>query len=216
MANNGDKEIKAPNGSSNGAQETPIDLDALLASLAEDGDTALSLSVPQDKLLALIASVGKAEEMRNKWLRSEADLQNYRKRMERDLEAMRDSRLREFFLRLVPVLDGCELAFKSQDAASPAAVLDGIKLLNGQMLSIMKDYGFERIATENKMFNPALHEVVGTLESETAENNMIAAETRPGFTFRGVSLRSASVIVYVRAPKSAPESKTGDNNAKVS
>ena len=75
----------------------------------------------------------------------------------------------------------------------------------GQLMSLFASFGLERIETGDTVFDPNLHEVVETRESDGLPNHTVIAELRPGFRFKGRTLRPSQVIVSTKPKDSDPD-----------
>lgn len=135
------------------------------------------------------------EKFRELALRSAADLDNYRKRVMREKEdAIRyaNSGLLEAVL---PIIDNFELGLESARQSNEGkGILEGMGMVLKQLQDFLRAQGVERIETENKPFDPNLHEAVAQEESD-APHGTIVRQLRKGYKLRDRLLRPASVVV---------------------
>jgi len=142
------------------------------------------------------------ERSKNHWdqyLRAVAELDNVRKRAQKDIEAANRYGLEKFVLELLPVKDSLELAVENAgrgDAASIAAGQEATlqlfaKALKTQDVSILDPLG--------EPFDPARHEAMMAQASASAEPNSILKVVQPGYELNGRLLRPARVII-AKAP----------------
>jgi molecular chaperone GrpE len=128
------------------------------------------------------------------YLRSLADFDNYRRRVERDRASAGRAGKREIMLPLLEVLDGFERALSHADNA-PAGLLTGLQALQRKLLGILEAQGIAPLTTAGERFNPEFHEAMGTIESDDLEPGMIAEELQRGYRWGDEVLRPARVRV---------------------
>jgi molecular chaperone GrpE len=155
------------------------------------------------ELERLQLALAEAEERsRNHWdqyMRALADLDNVRKRAQRDIEAANRYGLEKFAAELLPVQDSLELAV--QNAAKSADVRS---LVQGQQATLqllsksLEKIGVKLINPLGEPFDPARHEAMLAQESATAEPNSVLQVVQPGYEINGRLLRPARVIVSKR------------------
>ncbi len=145
-----------------------------------------------------------SEDWRERWLRAEADLQNFRRRAVRDRdEAVRHAEDR-LLLEVVSVLDDLERALAAQPAeAAEAGWTQGIVLTAQRAREVLARAGVEPIAAVGAPFDPAVHEAM--LEVDAPEGiapGAVAQEVQRGYRRGDRALRAARVVV-ARAPQDA-------------
>jgi len=141
--------------------------------------------------------------------RSQADLDNYRKRARRDLEETKTQAAESFIRSLLPVLDNFERAMEAgENAANPHAVVEGVKLVYQQFLDILKARGIEQIEAKDQPFDPSIHEAVQQQPTDEFQPGTCIIELARGYRMNDHLLRPARVVVSV-APKE--EEGQGEN-----
>jgi molecular chaperone GrpE len=175
-----------------GAAETP----AVSAEL-QPGELAARCEAAEAQLRALEAQVRAEHELA---LRAAADLDNYRKRSQRDLqEGVRfaNERLLKDFL---PVLDNLERASGHGTATGDWAGLEqGLLMTRKQFEDMLARYGARPLTAVGQPFDPNLHEAMGTTESTEVPPNTVVSEVLRGWTLNDRLVRPALVSVS-RAP----------------
>jgi molecular chaperone GrpE len=147
---------------------------------------------------ALADSEERARSNREQYLRALADLDNVRKRAQRDIESANRYGLEKFAAELLPVMDSLEAAV--QTAAADAKSLREGQQATLQLLSrALEKVGVKVIDPTGEPFDPARHEAMMAQESATAEPNSVLQVIQPGYELNGRLLRPARVIVS-RAP----------------
>ena len=143
----------------------------------------------------LEAARAEAAEYKDRWLRSQAEFQNFRKRQERDLADLRALAAADIIKQLLPVLDDLDRAFKHvpEEFANEAWV-DGFRLIERKFRQALEQAGVKPIETVGKMFNPNYHESVA-LEESDEPHGTILEEYRKGYTLNDKVLRPAMVKI---------------------
>jgi molecular chaperone GrpE len=150
----------------------------------------------------LAEAQAEAARMREQFLRTAADFDNYRKRSRRDQdEAQR--RGREAMLKdLLPVFDNLERAVQHAEAAPDAkAVADGVRMVLKQFGDTLSKVGIKRITTIGKAFDPTQHEAIQHLESAQHPAGTVLAEVQPGYMIGDYLVRPALVVVSKGPPE---------------
>jgi molecular chaperone GrpE len=142
---------------------------------------------------ALEAARGEAAELRDKYMRAAADLENARKRAERDATALVARRLRDFSARLLEVADNLERALAHAPAGD--ALRPGVEATLKQLQGALRQEGVEPLAVApGALFDPQLHEAIAGHPADV-EHETVAEVTQSGYTFDGQLLRPARVVV---------------------
>jgi len=162
----------------------------------EGGVAAPSEAAPQEE--ALTAPADELEMWRDRALRLEAEMDNFRKRQRRladDAIAAERARLLQAFLT---VADNLGLALAAE-AADPASLRRGVEVTYQNLLQLLDAEGVKAIEAVGRQFDPAWHEAVGTVAHQQvgAEPDTVIEVVRPGYLLRDTLLRPARVIVAV-------------------
>jgi molecular chaperone GrpE len=126
------------------------------------------------------------------YLRAKAELENFRRRTERDADQRRDADAAHLVGRLLPVLDNLERALR---AAAAAPLMSGLTLVHQQLLDILKREGLAPIETAGAAFDPHRHEAVEVVRDSGREAGAILEEMQKGYLFRDRLIRPALVRV---------------------
>ena len=149
---------------------------------------------------ALEAAEQAAAAARDAQLRAMAELDNVRKRAQRDIESAQRFALERFATELLGVRDSLELAVKSADAADARSLAEGQQATLQLLASAFERFSIQRIDPLGAPFDPALHEAVAMLESATAPADSVLQVLQSGYQLNGRLLRPARVVV-ARAPQ---------------
>jgi molecular chaperone GrpE len=136
-------------------------------------------------------------ELKDLYLRTLADFDNYRKRVDRERDEIGRAGKKELLLGIIDIVDNFERAVAS--AASPDDERDpfraGVLAINRQMQRLLGQNGVERFESVGARFDPERHEAVGTTAAPGTPADTVVAEERPGYLWNGKLLRPARVFV---------------------
>ena len=153
-------------------------------------DSLESLQADLDKALA------KAEENWNHYLSSQAEIQNIRKRAERDLANAHKFALERFINELLPVKDSLEMGIAAVNETSDVAKLqEGSELTLKMLATAIEKFGVQEINPLGDKFNPELHEAMAMQPSQQAAPNTVLQVIQKGYTLNQRLVRPAMVIV---------------------
>lgn len=144
------------------------------------------------------------------YLRERADLENARKRHQRDKEdALRfanDRLLKE----MIPVLDNLERAVEhtGQEDAENQGLLEGVNMTINQFRKALEDFGVKPINALGTAFDPNLHQAMGQVESEEQAPNTVVSEFQKGYLLHDRLLRPSLVMVAKAPDTSATDAAT--------
>lgn len=176
--------------------------------MSENAKNEVDVETPEELVERLKGELA-GEKKRNEELLTrlkymQADLENYRKRMDKEMREAGESFAKGLLAKLLVVLDELDLAVKhSEGSGGDEEVKEGIEMVRRNLRSTLESVGVERIDCVGKVFDPALHEAVEKTQGASDGDDMVVEEVRPGYTFRGQLLRPSMVKVElaVRAPK---------------
>ncbi|WP_127476758.1 nucleotide exchange factor GrpE [Sulfurivermis fontis] len=154
----------------------------------------------QELQLQLEDARSKADEHWNQVLRLQAELENNRRRAERDVENAHKYALDRFTQDLLPVRDSLELALA---AIGPDSALDrlreGTELTLKMLTQAMEKYGIREVNPVGQPFNPEQHQAMSMQESTEVAPNCVLAVMQKGYTLNDRLVRPALVVV-AKAP----------------
>jgi molecular chaperone GrpE len=134
-----------------------------------------------------------------------ADLENYRKRAQRERHDAARYANAALLERLLPTLDHFDMALAASDqsdASSLESLRTGIQLVHQQLKAALGESGLETIDAQGQVFDPRLHEALSQEESATLPEGHVVRQLRKGYRLHDRLLRPASVVV-ARKPGSA-------------
>lgn len=145
---------------------------------------------------ALIAAEQKALAFQDAMLRMQAEMENLRKRMARDLERSRRLALEQVMNDLLPVRDSLERGLEAAEGTGTVDALREGKLMTMKMLcKVMADHGLEEIDPRGQPFNPEFHEAISMLPSDVAPADTVLEVVQKGYRLHERLVRPARVVV---------------------
>jgi len=208
------KHEKTPESEINPVEEAEATAEAqtVEADKAEVGVEHLSESSPAEKLgQELLAAQTEAARNWDLYLRERADLENFRKRTQREKqEAIRfanDQLLKE----LVPVLDNLERAVEhaSQQGEEQQSLLEGVNMTITLFNKVLSDFGVKAVAAVGQAFDPNLHQAMGQVESDDHPPNTVVSEFQKGYLLNDRLLRP-SLVMVAKAPTAGTDPAGAD------
>jgi molecular chaperone GrpE len=136
----------------------------------------------------------------DKYLRSVAEFDNYKKRAAKDKADIIKYGNEDIIKDILPFMDSLDRALE-QDTGDIQTFKEGIALIQDQLLCCLKKHGVERIDTVGKDFDPNFHEALMQMESDQYEDNKIASEMEKGYLLNGRLLRPSRVCVCKKTKK---------------
>ena len=147
------------------------------------------------RLAALEAELGAAREAH---LRSVADLQNFRRRVNEERALQLQFANEGLISEILPVLDNFERASGCEvDTDAARNLLRGVCMVEQQFRDILTRFGVQRIVTTDSFFDPAQHEAVERVETNEVCEGTVVGEVEPGYALNGRVIRVAKVKVAV-------------------
>jgi molecular chaperone GrpE len=151
---------------------------------------------------ALAAAEAKAAENWDKALRATAELENVRRRVERESAQAQKYALERVLGELVAVNDSLELALKAVagETEETRKHLQGIELTHKQLWQTLERYGVSQVDPQGQPFNPDLHEAVSMVESAEIGPGHVVSVMQKGYRLHDRLLRPAMVVVSKAVP----------------
>jgi molecular chaperone GrpE len=134
----------------------------------------------------------------DRFLRERADLENYRKRVQKEKEEILKYGNESIILEVLPALDNLERAISHASEEGLSAIIEGVKLTLSMLLGTLKKFGVTPIETvPGTPFDSALHQAMAQVESPDQEPNTVVAEFQKGYLLNDRLLRPAMVSVAI-------------------
>ena len=157
-------------------------------------------AAPMDASAAVAAAESRAAESRNSYLRAVAELENFRKRSEREIDNARKFAIERFAQELVPVGDALEAGINAGATGPATALLEGAQATLRQLYRAFDKGGIKVIdPAPGQPFDPQWQEAMTVQESRDHPADTVLSVIQKGYSLNGRLLRPARVIV-VKAP----------------
>lgn len=135
-------------------------------------------------------------QLKDKYLRTLAEYENFRKRSEKEKAQMFELGAKSIIEALLPVVDNFERALSHvQEEEKEAPFVKGVEGIYKQIQKMFADCNIQEIEALGKKFDPALHNAVMTEEEGDAEEDTITQDLQKGYTYRGNVVRHSMVKV---------------------
>jgi molecular chaperone GrpE len=149
-------------------------------------------------------ALAKADEHWKLYLGAHAEMENLRKRTERDVQNAHKFALERFFSELLPVRDSLEMGLAAaSDVVDIAKLREGVDLTLKQLTAAMEKFGAYEINPDGARFDPNQHEAMAMVPTDQAEPNTVIQVVQKGYVLNERLIRPAKVIVAQAPPKSA-------------
>jgi molecular chaperone GrpE len=164
-----------------------------------------------------LAIVREAAELKDRLLRALAEMENLRKRTEREVADARQYGIASFARDILGVADNMQRALASggddlrQTGDAPTiALLDGVELTERELLKVLEKHGIRNFSPEGEKFDPHLHQAMYEVPDASVPAGTVVQVIQPGYTIGDRVLRPAMVAVARGGPKSS-EPPANDN-----
>jgi molecular chaperone GrpE len=159
-----------------------------------------------------------AAELKDRLLRTLAEMENLRRRTEREVADARVYGVTNFARDIVGVADSMERAMKALDDGlrekaddGVKALLDGVELTERELLKVLEKHGVTKLEPKGQKFDPNMHQAMFEMPDPSVPAGMVTQVVQPGYKIGERVLRPAMVGVSKGGPKQAP--MTGDQPA---
>ena len=180
------------------AQDTSAEVDAEENGEAASEETSGEESVESSQAVEEGSSEENPEllQLKDKYLRTLAEYENFRKRSEKEKAQMFELGAKSIIEALLPVVDNFERALSHvQEEEKDSPFVKGIEGIYKQIQKMFADCNIQEIEALGKKFDPALHNAVMTEEEGDAEEDTITQDLQKGYTYRGNVVRHSMVKV---------------------
>ena len=188
-------------GADNAAASGEPDESLATASDNDDAGQSGSDSGAETSLEAQLEALSvQLSSAKDEQLRTQAEMQNLRRRAERDVEKAHKFGLEKLINGLLPVLDNFDRAIAAVPEAAAddevvKSLLEGVELTRKTALDVLKTFSVEVLEPYGEPFNPEFHQAMTMVPSPTAEPNSVIDVLQKGYTLNGRLLRAAMVVV---------------------
>jgi len=157
----------------------------------------------QDLERELEAARGQAAENEQKYLRCLAEMENFKKRLERSTTELARNNKKALFVKALGVLDNLDRAIQYEHTAKedPKSLIEGLRLTYWQLNEMLTSEGLKPIEALGKVFDPRVHEAVDIDVSGKAQPGVVTSELQKGYYYQDEVLRPAKVRVAAAVTK---------------
>jgi molecular chaperone GrpE len=156
----------------------------------------------------LAAAREEAASNQDKFLRARADMENYKKRIERTYADLAKTSKKSLLNKLLGVKDNLERALHYGEASegNGEGIIEGVRLTQYQLDQLLQQEGVRPIEAEGKPFDPRFEEAVHSVNDATVPDHTVVQVVRRGYTYGedGEVLRPAQVVVSVHSAEGSP------------
>lgn len=171
-------------------QSAPVEPDAL-DDLSDPDNPEANADTDLTELLTQ-----ELNELKDQLLRTMADFQNFRKRAQQDKLFTQKIATEDLIRDLLPVLDNFDRTVAAaEQGATLESLLNGVQMVQRQMLTILSQRNLEKIKTTGELFDPEFHEAIGTEPNPGVPEGTILAELESGYRMADRTIRPARVRV---------------------
>jgi molecular chaperone GrpE len=175
-------------------EEDLIEVEETQSQAAAESDHTERLSAELEAMKKKLAEAdAKTSEFRDSWMRSQAEFQNYKKRLERDNELTYVSMKGDIIKKVLPVLDDLERALQNRPAENSWA--NGIELIARKLQNVLDSEGIKRIEAEGMEFDPNFHEAISHEPADGVKSGFVIAVVQNGYMLGERVIRPALVRV---------------------
>jgi len=161
---------------------------------------------PLEKLQAqLDEKTRESSEYFDKWLRLRAEMENFKKRMQKEKADHLRFGNEDLLKALLPILDNLNRAIDhGKNGRENSSLLAGVEMIHKELLNILERFGVKPIPAAGEVFDPEKHEAISQEESDLEANRVVAA-VQNGYFYHDRLLRPAKVIVSQGRPQAEKE-----------
>jgi molecular chaperone GrpE len=189
----------SPSGASAPGKETQPTEEAVSAEAAGSADaathTAGQAATLEGDLDELVAVGAQRDEYLALAQRTQADFENYRKRVARDSALAQERGVAKLAKELLPALDNLDRALEA--AAQDDPLLDGVRLVRSELSAALARVGIQSFSSLGESFDPAVHEAMATVPApdEGTASGTVVEVYQPGYRLGESVIRPARVVV---------------------
>jgi molecular chaperone GrpE len=136
------------------------------------------------------------KEWKDKYLRALAELDNYRKRMDKEFDEHKKYSKVDYFLKIIPVLDSFDRAISGAEVNADLETFQkGVEIIYRQLREALKSCGLVEFSALGQTFDPSRHEAVATVETNDTPVNTVIEEISKGYIVHDKVIKPAKVFV---------------------
>lgn len=156
-------------------------------------------STPVERIALLEQQLAAKEaECRENWdrfVRERADLENYRKRVNKEKEELLNYGTKSLIEEILPVVDNLERALSHACDNGSTGLTEGVQMIHGMLLNALKKFGVTPLETAGATFDPSFHQAMTQIPTDEHPPNTVVEEFQKGYLLKERLLRPAMVSV---------------------
>jgi molecular chaperone GrpE len=160
-------------------------------------------TTPEEQIIQLQEQLAaKDTEVRDNWdrfVRERADLENFRKRTNREKEELLNYGNKSLIEEILPIVDNLERALAHATEEGQSAVVEGIRMTHVMLVSALKKFGVTPLESVGSAFDPAFHQAMAQVPTDEHPPNTVVEEFQKGYLLKERLLRPAMVTVATPA-----------------
>jgi len=157
----------------------------------------------------------RSKEHLNKLLYAQADFENYRRRLNQEVESRIDAGKARLIQNLLAIVDELELALDAaKNTEGESAVAEGLEIVLKKFRDLLSAEGLSAIESVGKKFDPTMHEAVERIPCDDKDEGTILEEIRKGFTMKGKLIRPSIVkiaVQHIAEPVNSTSNESGSS-----
>jgi len=202
-------------GNKEGAPDVDVSSEIGREERQENASASTPTNSEEKEIESLRAEVQKKEqaasESYNRYLRTLADFENYKKRSQKEQIEQAKYANEKLINEFLPVMDNLERALShSKETKDFDRMVEGVELIHKQLLSALEKFGVRQIESLHQSFDPFLHQSIGQVESDEnsgEKENQVVGETQKGYFLSERVLRPSLVLVSKKKASPSDEEK---------
>ncbi len=185
-------------------------------SQGEEAEEDKKVEISEKELKELREALAAREEelaaYKDKVLRLAAEMENLRKRLEKEKEEHLRFANENLIKQLLPVIDNLERSIEhARQSESVAGLIEGVEMTLKGFIEVLEQFGCKIIEAEGAPFDPMYHEAIQKQESEDVPENRIICQYQKGFMMNDRLLRPAKVVVSSGCVEKKTDTDKGEN-----
>ena len=167
----------------------------------DNADASEETSAADEGADELAVAVQERDEFKDKFLRATAEMENLRRRTEKERADLLKYGLENFCKDVLPVMDSFEKALPEEDVnvenSDYKSHLEGMVMLKHQLFQVLEKHGLKAVESAGEPFDPNMHQAIQRIESDEVESETVSQEFARGYLLNGRLVRPAMVSVAV-------------------
>ena len=189
---------------------TDEDIESIVPEKEEPSASAAASAEIEKLSQALEQKAKEAAEAHDRYLRTYADFENYRKRMQRDLADFKKYANEQMARELLSVVDHLALAIKhAAESTEPGGLREGVELVYKQLHDMLEKFGITPFSAQGEPFDPKKHDAAAQEVTDAVAENTVVQVFQEGYMYHDKVLRHAKVSVS-KKPQAEAKTEQGE------